>query len=174
MCLNTFFKVPIDLQSVIDSGRAFHSLRAAILIASSSKPLSLLQGTANCLETVEHNVRTLVLSWLLKNVLSDHPKIEFAVAMSSLEMVFWKRALHKYEHMYAYIPLYTYVKSCFPKHNLWIWHWHFKPIFLGWCLSRFGKELFKYGWEGVGSVGTWWVGSIIYRVDTALKKQIHP
>ena len=47
MCLKTCLKEPIDLQSVIDPGRAFHSLRAAILNAQSSNPLSLLQGAAN-------------------------------------------------------------------------------------------------------------------------------
>ena len=57
MCFKTsFFKAPIDLQSVIDPSKALHSLKATILKAQSLKPLRLLRGTANWLETVEHNV----------------------------------------------------------------------------------------------------------------------
>ena len=41
MCLNTFLKAPIDLHSVIDHGRVFHNLGAAILKSRSPKPLSL-------------------------------------------------------------------------------------------------------------------------------------
>ena len=51
-----------DLQSLIDPGRAFHSLGAAILKAQSPKPLSLLRGTANWLETAERDVQSLVFS----------------------------------------------------------------------------------------------------------------
>ena len=47
MCLKTFLKVPIDLHSVIDTGRAFHSLGAAILKVRSAKRLSRLRGTVN-------------------------------------------------------------------------------------------------------------------------------
>ena len=53
MFLPRFFKAPIDLQSVIDHGRVFHTLGAAILKVPSPKPLSVLRETANWLETVE-------------------------------------------------------------------------------------------------------------------------
>ena len=63
MCLKTFLKAPVDLHSVTDQGRSPHSLGTAILKARSPKPFNLLRGIANWLETVEHKVRTLVLSW---------------------------------------------------------------------------------------------------------------
>ena len=62
MCLKTFLKTSIDLPSVKDPDRTFDSLGAAILKPRSPKPLSLLRGTANWLETVQRKVRTLVFS----------------------------------------------------------------------------------------------------------------
>ena len=38
MCLKTFLKASIDLQSVIDLGRAFHGFGVTILNARSPKP----------------------------------------------------------------------------------------------------------------------------------------
>ena len=64
---------PLDLQSLIDTGMTFHSLRAAILNAQSLKSLSLFWGTVNwvlvCSEEVltiwrlDRSVCILVLSW---------------------------------------------------------------------------------------------------------------
>ena len=51
--------------------------------------------------------------------------IEFAMSMSSSEIMFLKRTLLKYVlHMHIYI--YTCMKSSFPKHNLWAWFGHWK------------------------------------------------
>ena len=70
MCLNPFLKAPINLHSVIDPDRAFHHPGVAILKARCPKPLSLLRGTDNWLETVQRNVRTLVLSWSVSVIYS--------------------------------------------------------------------------------------------------------
>ena len=54
MRLKTFVKAPIDLQSVIDPGRAFKSLRSRNTKNTIPKAF-LLRETANWLETVERN-----------------------------------------------------------------------------------------------------------------------
>ena len=58
LCLKTLKNAPIDLQSVMDLGRLFHSLEAIILKAEFPKPLSMVQGPAYWLETVEHIFET--------------------------------------------------------------------------------------------------------------------
>ena len=42
---------------------------------------------------------------LFRNAISSDPKIEFAMPMSSSEIKFCKRVLHKYVQIYAYIPI---------------------------------------------------------------------
>ena len=60
----------MDLQSVIDPGRTFHSLGEAMLKAQTPKPLVLLWGTANWLEMAECNVQTVLLSWSISVIYS--------------------------------------------------------------------------------------------------------
>ena len=58
----------------------------------------------------------------------------------------WRWCIGK-EHprnMCIYKHICIYIQSPFPKQNLWTWHSHCNPIFLEWCLLRFGKELFTY------------------------------
>ena len=45
---------------------------------------------------------------LFQNALSAIPKIDVAMPLPSLEIIFWKRVLHKYEHIYIYIYIYIY------------------------------------------------------------------
>ena len=75
-----------------------------------------------------------------KNALSAIPKIDVVMPMPSSEIMFCKRALHKYVHVYAYIHI---CKKLFAKTqslNLALaLQAHF---FLEWRLTRFGKELF--------------------------------
>ena len=63
------------------------------------------------------------------------------MAMTSFEIMFWKRALHKYIHIYAYIhtceKLFTRVQPL----NLAL---ALQAQFLEWRLTRFGEELFTY------------------------------
>ena len=42
---------------------------------------------------------------LFINVLSTDPKIQLGMAMLYSEIKFWKRALHKYNHVYAFIHI---------------------------------------------------------------------
>ena len=74
-------------------------------------------------------------------------------SLQSSEVMFGKRALHKYVH----IHICTYVKSSFPKHDLWIWHWHCQPIF----------------WNGAYCVleksSSYTYTSIIFKFDTAIR-----
>ena len=51
------------------------------------------------------NVLTRLWIWraLFRNTLSANPKIDVAMSMPSSKILFWKRAFHKYVHIYAYI-----------------------------------------------------------------------
>ena len=42
---------------------------------------------------------------LFQNALSTNPRIDFAMPMPSSEIMFWKRAFHKYVHIYAYVHM---------------------------------------------------------------------
>ena len=68
---------------------------------------------------------------LFLNVLIVNPKIEVAMAMPSSEIMFWRKALHKYVYIYTYI--YSYVTISFLKENNQILHWHCTPISLYIC-----------------------------------------
>ena len=50
-----------------------------------------------------------------------------AMAMPSLDIMFWKRALHKYVHIYTHLFI---CGKLFSKHNNQTWHCHCNPICL--------------------------------------------
>ena len=74
-----------------------------------------------------------------KNALSANLRIDVALPMPSSEIIFWKRALHKYVGKIC-MRIYTHVKSCFPKHNLWTWHCHCKLTFRNGALRVLEKS----------------------------------
>ena len=39
------------------------------------------------------------------NTISTNPKIEFALPMPNSEIMFWKRTLHKYTHIYTIVHM---------------------------------------------------------------------
>ena len=57
------------------------------------------------------------------NTLNTNPKIEVAMTMPSLEIMLWKRDLHKY------VQINAYVKSSFLKDNNRTQHRHCNPTF---------------------------------------------
>ena len=72
-------------------------------------------------------------------MLSANPEINVSIPMPSSEVMFWKRALHKYVHVYTYIyileKLFTKTQSLNSALTL---QTHFRE----WRFTRFGKELF--------------------------------
>ena len=75
---------------------------------------------------------------LFQSVLSTSPKIDAAMPMSSSEIMFWKRALHNYVHIY----IKNICEKVFSKTlslNLTL---ALQAHFGEWRLMRFGKELF--------------------------------
>ena len=55
---------------------------------------------------VEFAYSVYMKSFFSKNTLIANPKkIEVVMAMSSFEIIFWERALHKFVHIYAFIHM---------------------------------------------------------------------
>ena len=72
------------------------------------------------------------------------PKIDIAMLMPSLEIMFCKRALHKNVHIHICEQLFT--KAQF-------FNFALEANFLEWRLTRFAKELFIYfRWRGSGPI----------------------
>ena len=65
------------------------------------------------------------------------------------EIMFRKRSLHKYVHIY------TYVKSSLPKTQSLNLALALQAHFLGWRLTRFGKELFIYVGAVCSNMARW-------------------
>ena len=61
--------------------------------------------------------------------------------MPTLEIMFWKRALHKYVHTYTHIYI---SEKLFTKIEWLNLAFALQAHFLEWHLMRFGKELFIY------------------------------
>ena len=62
------------------------------------------------------------------------------MSMPSSEITLWMRALHKYVHIYTYMYTYDMRFTQTQSLNLAL---ALQAHFLEWCLTRFGKELFK-------------------------------
>ena len=71
-------------------------------------------------------------------MLSANTKFDIVMQITSLYGIFWKRARHKYAHIYAYI----YVKSSLPNAQCLKLALALQPYFLEWRLTHFGKDLF--------------------------------
>ena len=95
-------------------------------------PASLL----NVITCVDIYITTHIWRALFHNAISVIPKIELAITMPMLEIVFHKRALHKYEHVCAYIHMWKVIcQHSIYKLGIDIWN-----PFLGMVLMAFWKR----------------------------------
>ena len=74
---------------------------------------------------------------LFQKAISANPIIEVVIAMPISEIMFWKRDIHKYVHVYAVVHT---CKHNFFNHNNQTWHWHYKPILFIMALNAFWKR----------------------------------